>query len=386
MTWIRLSLTAAVVMLLLGAGACCCSKKPHKVAYDPAEQYPEWAYDAPFYYRPASERGDVSEAVPPAAPGCPPHYYTRDRLIYLPRPQRTEPTSMPARAGDPRFSPFDLAPRIAVYWTTTAGLDWRRSGYFGLSQTHYVYEAENDGVYGFRFVGPGIPEAKSYPPGPVVVFHVDTSPPDVVLYVEPNQVQYQVNEQVTVRWTATDQNLADKPSSISVCWESDTTKESAWTVMDKALAAEGAVAVVVPPQAAGQSFMIRITARDKAGNLATATSPAFPVVAESVTSQPAPTTARASGDTNATEVESSSEASFEGPTPVDPGQGGRPLSCNRPALPPLSGDSLVTEGHWSARPWQTLSHDGALRSPSVWSLPVRRLPASNLAFSTDVSQ
>jgi len=254
--------------LVSGVAGCCCGKEPKRVAFDPAEQLPEWAYDAPFYYRPSSDKGDVGDVLPPAGPGCPVHCYTRDHVIHLPRPPVPAPTTGPTRSGDRPLSPADFAPRIAVYVTQTGGQIWRRAGYFGLGQTYFAFPAEDEGVYGFRFSGPGLPEPNCMPPIPAVVWHVDSTPPEVNVYVEPAQDRYVVNDQVTVRWSACDVNLADRPVRITCSWKSTEQDAEHWSILHKDLPPEGTTTLTIPPgTVGGLGIKIRAEARDRAGNI-----------------------------------------------------------------------------------------------------------------------
>jgi len=385
MKWVRLALTVVVVLPLLGIAACCCSKKPKKAAFDPAEQYPEWAYDAPFYYRPATEYGDIGERVPPAGPGCPVHFYTRDRYIYLPRPKDIPVVSAAGRTPEARFTSADLAPRIAVYWTTSNGLDWRRAGYFGVSQTHYVFEPENDGTYGFRFVGPGLPAAQSSPPRPMVVYHVDTTPPEAVVYIERVKEQYRPNDRVAVHWSVTDVNLSDKPVVVWGCWGADSECEAQWSAVGKDLPAEGSLALVVPAGGGGKAFKVRVNARDRAGNVGVGASDTF-LIAEEKPSPPQtlPVT-QPTERSSALELETETQAGFVEPAVIESeplpdvgpmlGEDMQRLQWRLPPLPPLpslTAAPTLTGQHWSARSWQTLRPEDPLDCPSVWLLPMRR--------------
>jgi hypothetical protein len=394
---LRLILPVTVVIVLLAAGACCSKKTKHHAAYDPSEQFPEWAYDAPFYYRPASPLGDIAETVPPAGPGCPTEYFTRDRIIYLQRPPGPPVTTAPGHDPKTRFTPSELAPRYAVYWTDSSGQMWNRAGYFGLCQTHFAFQVENDGTYGFRFVGPSLPEAKYVPPAPSVVYHVDTTPPEVVVTIEPNQQQYRVDEQVKVSWTVTDLNLTAKPVIVSVCWGPSASGVSTWSTPERNLPPEGTLQFVIPPDAAGQGFKVRVEARDRAGNLGVGFSEALSVAAESETTGPAaPATTQATSRPAASDTESepaqegapTEETSEQSPdkTPQvsrSGGAGAERANWSLPSMPPPSTERIAASRHWTARPWQSLSTVTTAYSASVWSLPVPRLPIVDLHVAKD---
>jgi len=395
-----LVVTAAVTVSLLGGCECCeKSKKKQQQAFDPTEQYPEWAYDAPFYYRPASERGEIGDTDPPRWPGGPTHYYVRSRTVFLPRPSRTPTTSPATPTIGLRTTEAGFAPRTGVYWTETGGLEWHKAGYFGVDQTHFAYPAENDGVYGFRFIGPQMPPAKCSPPRPQVVYHVDTVPPEVVVYVEPNQPVYGVNEQVTVYWMASDINLVESSVSVSACWDDGESGKPPWLPIVSDQPVEGSMTFVIPPHAVGMSLKLRGDARDRAGNVGVGVSIPLPVVEEAATTQPTPTATSqpVDDDLQVTTLLGEGElASFVEPPAVskdDTSPGGRPVAAaSQPAdglwidVPPASANPERAGRHWSARPWQTLSRPRDGRAESVWSLPTHRLPVTDTHTDEDTPE
>lgn len=291
----RLAVVVLLVLCFLGGCSECgkpCGeqdKSAFRPAFDPTEQYPEWAYDAPFYYKPARDRGDVGEVVEALRPGGPPHFYVRDKTVFLPRPPLASDSDQVPEKLPLRTTEADLAPRVAVYWTDTGGEMWQRAGFFGLSQTHFAFPVENDGTYGFRFVGPTLPPAKCSPPRPEVVYHVDTVPPDVMIYIEPNQPSYVVNDSITVHWMVEDGSLADSPVSLSACWARPDSEDCEWMPIIYEQPSEGSMLFVVPPHGVGCCFKIRADARDRSGNLGVAFSKPLPVVEVHTTTQPTPT-------------------------------------------------------------------------------------------------
>jgi len=399
---VRFALAGSLLAILLGGCSDCClckspeeqkqqrKKKTHQPAFDPAEQYPAWAYDAPFYYRPATELGDVGETIPPRIPGGATQYYVRTQTVQLPRPVKLTTTAPTMTELGPRTVVADLAPRIGVFWTDSGGQEWSRAGYFGISQTHFGFPTENDGAYGFRFVGPGIPAAKCTPPRPHVIYHVDTAAPDVVVYVEPNKPDYYVNESITVHWTASDTNLADAPTSISTCWEFDEDEDCEWVPVIYNQAAEGSMAFLVPPHAAGRRFKIRADARDRAGNLGAGLSVPLIVVETSPASQPAPTASEAvaasqPGGTDLVsslllkdgELASHTEPESDSVTRTAPVQRNPERIPQRTQsvltlLPPMSAEAVPPHRHWSSQPWQNLWEGTPDDFGAVWSLPFRQ--------------
>ena len=294
-------MVAAVVVW--GVGCNCCKDKPRDDkqvhGYDPAVQYPAWAYDAPFYYKPPKDHGDVGETVAPSGPGEPTHYFIRSRTLYIPHPRNTA-TTQPA--GDlpemgPRTTPQDLAPRVGVYWTDSHGQEWVRAGHFGLGQTHFAFPAENDGVYGFRLTGPRLSSATCSPatcspPRPDVVYHVDTVPPEITVCIEPNLPAYRPNQSVQVHWVSQDENLAESPVSISACRRVGKDGQREWREAVRDQPGSGSTSFVVPADAEARSFKIRVDARDRAGNLGVTFTPVLLVNAGATTDPPAETARR----------------------------------------------------------------------------------------------
>ncbi len=284
------ALAAAILGVALSPGCSDTANRNEdapKQAFDPDTQYPAWAYDAPFYYRPARDHGDVGEEIPPVRPGDPTHYYVRSHTLYLPRPEQEPDERSPMPELGPRSSQADLEPRIEVYQTETGGIEWYRVGCFGLGQTHFACQVDCDGVYGFRFVGPGLPPAKCTPPRPQKVYHVDTLKPETVVYVEPNQAVYPVGQTVTIHWSARDDALADNPVSIAACWESTDLSKARWHELLNDQRADGSTTFVVPPDAVDREILIRAAGRDRAGNLGVGFSVPMPVTDEPPATPPA---------------------------------------------------------------------------------------------------
>ncbi len=393
---VRTVLAGTVLLALLG-GCDCCEKKTkqkRQQAFDPAEQYPEWAYDAPYYYRPAMDRGDVGEAVLPEEPGGTAHYYVRSRTVYLPRPEEALKNAPSKPDADSRTVVEDFAPRIGVYWSDSWGEFWSRAGYFGLGQTHFAFPAENDGIYGFRFVGPGLRPAMSSPPQPHVVYHVDTVPPEVVVYIEPCCERYHVGETLMVHWQAEDATLGEKPVSLSACWQTHLEAGTEWTSLAQGQPAEGSMPYVVPAEAAGQTLRIQVVARDRAGNVGVGVTGMLIVAETLATTQPAPTsrpvaTTSRPGQTAMEAFSFLDQAELASHTEDAPGPAANPLRVRRvrtihakksrrpgdaPTAPAPSLDELLSGEDAGESPWQGLLRRAAANSPCVWSLPVRRLP------------
>jgi hypothetical protein len=255
------------------AGCSCCTEpKKEGTKEAPAltdKATPEWSYDQPFYIKPADGVEPIKEFNGPVQ-----EYYTSKRLLQIPRPA----------VSDTR-----KAPRTAIWLTKDNGLNWKRIGYFGLQQTYFPYEVMTDGIYGIRFIGPGIPPAECKPPKPHMIFYVDTTPPTVTVFISPDQECYYPGQMVHIEWKVADQNLSDEPIQVSVCMDSKA-KDLCWTTLNQSYYAEGQADLVIPDDAIDKTLMVRVDVYDRAKNLGQGYS--CPInVAFQATTQPTTSTA-----------------------------------------------------------------------------------------------
>jgi hypothetical protein len=227
--------------------------------FEPQKNYPEWAYDAPSYMKPVEELSPASSA----REGDPPHYFTRDRLVQVRVPSNFPPEQIP---------------RVAVWWTNDNGFHWQKAGYFGRAETFFPFEADEDGDYGIRFVGPGQPPASETPAPPERVYHVDTVLPEVEVAIDPDQSQYDAGQKVTISWQARDYHLIETPVSIQMLM--DYSAEAPRVVeLQRDLADVGSICYEILPEAADHQIRFRVEACDRAANLGLAFSPALQVIA-----------------------------------------------------------------------------------------------------------
>lgn len=246
----QITLIGLMTSLALAGGmvtltSCCCCEKKEKLFSDSAR--PEWSYDQPYYVKPAGAEKPLKIFDGPI-----PDIYTQQRLIQIPRPE----------VGD-----MKKAPRIAIWMTKDNGIHWDRIGYFGLEQTYFPFEVEGDGDYGIRFIGPGIPPAQCKPPKPHMNFHVDSIPPDIAVFVQPDQDCYYPGQTITVDWCITDPNLDPDSIEVGACIDKNYSKVFKWEKLDAKYSASGALDLIIPDEAIDKILSIRVIARDKAKNL-----------------------------------------------------------------------------------------------------------------------
>jgi len=252
-----LKIVAISLTLLLVSGSAfiagCCSPKqdepkecnpPKTVCKEDAT--PEWSYDAPFYVKPV-------DGLPPLVnfEQEPVEVFTQKPLLQIPRPA----------VGD-----FRKAPRIAIWMTNDKGIHWKRIGYFGIQQSYFHYRLKKDGMYGIRFIGPGIPPAKCKPPKPHFNFIVDSVPPLVRVFIDPDQDVYEAGQMITVEWKADDPYLKPDSVKIAICLGPDA-HECEWTPIGDSFPCEGTLEIQVPEEAINRKMFVRVTAMDMAENL-----------------------------------------------------------------------------------------------------------------------
>ena len=248
---------AWLVLLVVCLGGCTVSDE--NPDWSPKSDYPSWTYDAPFYYRPTEDLSPletVGEGIPV--------YYTRHDYFFLRHPAAYQ---------------VNGEPRLAVWHSASSGTQWQRCGFFGVEQTHFLFEAEADGRHWIRFVGPGQGAARVPPGTPHRVYVVDTLQPTIDLHISPTPWEdeekkrphvYRVGDEVVLTWGVTDANLDADTVKLGTCF-ARFPNNLVWSEFPQALPARGRIDVEIPPeavQAGGMRF--RMEARDKAGNIAMA--------------------------------------------------------------------------------------------------------------------
>lgn len=272
--WVLRSLVDATVVSLLTLLVGCAAalhKREASMPPDPGEILPEWAFDAPYYFRPPPDA--VPRPVNQPDADHPARYYVNQRVFLIERPVNDVPA--------------DRVPRIAIWWTNTDGCVWTRAGFFGLGQTHFPFVAGDDGDYGIRFVGPGLRESLAQDTPPHRIYHLDTCPPSVTVDIEPDQPAYEPGQQVTISWRAEDVNLEQRPVQLAVCWSwenpdlleflrtgeaerqtgrPETSVGRYWQPIEGVYWPSGCLDYTIPAFAAGEGLQLQVRAKDRAGN------------------------------------------------------------------------------------------------------------------------
>ena len=156
---------------------------------------------------------------------------------------------------------------VELWVTDDGGLHWRAAGMTPGAPQALPFTAPRDGRYGFAVVSVAADGNRVQPPvpgsEPQVSVLIDTAPPVVVLE-SPNGGNVLPNRgQEWIRWTARDPNLA--PNGVTL--EASANGGRDWALVGRDLPNDGRAAWTLPVDS-GKDWMVRVTARDLAGNTA----------------------------------------------------------------------------------------------------------------------
>ena len=267
--------------LVLAAGVICtgCVQSDENPHWSPQADYPEWTYDAPFYYRPSQEL-QVAEIIGQGIP----IYYVNSPYFFVVHPGGYQVIG---------------EPRVAVWHSEQDGKEWRRAGFYGVEQTHFLFRAEHDGPHWIRFVGPGQGNSKVPPGTPHRIYVVDTARPGIELAIDPppwmDEEQkeprfYEVGQLVTLRWKVSELHLAKDSIRLGTCF-AEFPNNLIWSQFPMALESEGEIRVEIPAEATADGGMrFRMEAADKAGNVGMAMTEVLQIRGRPVDPRPWPTT------------------------------------------------------------------------------------------------
>jgi len=250
---------ATFKLLLLAVLAAGCTQVDENPQWNPQASFPPWAYDAPYYYRPAEEL----EPAETLADGVE-VYFTRSRQVFVRHPDGYQVNGVP---------------RMAVWYSTDEGRTWTKAGYFGVEQTHFRLYARSDGDYWVRFVGPG-QGASEVPPGmPHRIYVVDTKPPAAVLSISPGPWEdqertvphvYKPGETVRLYWGVSDGNLRAESIELGIAY-AKFPHNVLWSRLPGPTPDSGSLDMQIPPEAAADGgIRFHLRALDRAGNVAVA--------------------------------------------------------------------------------------------------------------------
>ena len=343
-----LCITAAIV-----TGCQQVDENPH---WNPRADYPAWTYDAPFYYRPSAE----AQPVESVGKGIDVYYSRGDHFF----------------ARHPGGCQLTGSPRVAVWFSIDEGKNWEIAGHFGVEQTHFLFQAEQDARHWVRFVGPGQEKtAKGPVPLPHRIYVVDRKAPEIAIAVNPGPWDdeekkvphiYKVGDDISIGWAVRDINLKPQSTKLESCI-GKVPFQLAWGRFRGALPPTGRRVVKIPSDAARDgSIRFRIEAEDKAGNVAAVMTTGLIV--------------KGSGKPT-TQPEAQPAGDFTADAPPKPERPGWPMagSLLRPGteiklawMPEVAKDynnitlQLTTNGKLS---WTTIAKDLKFGTPVTWRVP-----------------
>ncbi|MFA6134740.1 MAG: hypothetical protein WC869_12060 [Phycisphaerae bacterium] len=233
-----------------------CTQVDENPKWAPQAQMPSWTYDAPFYYRP-SEDLPVAETLSGL-----PVYYTNETSVFIRHPDNTQ---------------LNGVPRMGVWYSNDDGNSWNRAGFFGVEQTHFLFEAPGDARYWIRFAGPGqnVSDTRA-PDSPNRIYVVDRKGPTIELSVVPPAWDdeekkvphiYKIGQTITLYWGVQDTNLAPGTIRLGTGFAKFPYTLN-WSRFPNALSDSDSMRVEIPAEAAKQGgIRFRLEAVDKAGNI-----------------------------------------------------------------------------------------------------------------------
>ena len=157
-------------------------------------------------------------------------------------------------------------------WYTRDGHKWQKYSETPKAQSPYLFEAPEEGLYGFTFVAvSGVGVVGEEPPHendpPQVWVEVDLTKP-VVQLLNVDIGRGPDTGTLTITWTATDKHLGRQPITLSYTEKLD----GSWTTIVSNMENTGRYVWRMPESVPFQ-FYLRVEATDRAGNVGTAETP-----------------------------------------------------------------------------------------------------------------
>lgn len=252
--------------ILIGALAAGCTVGNKTPASSLKDGYPAWMYDAPFYRRPSQDLPVLETLY-----GIP-IYHSPSDYFFIRHPAGCQ------AAGEPR---------VGIWYSTDHGQVWDRAGFFGVEQSHFLFQGESEHRYWIRFTGP--PQETAAPPSPMPhrIYIVDRHRPRVALKVTPSPWedkgkklprQFGTGQNVVLRWLIRDRRLDENSAKLQLCF-AESPDEASWLTVPEKIKFSGTMTVEIPEEAArGGELRFRLFTRDLAGNTGTAVSDVLHII------------------------------------------------------------------------------------------------------------
>ena len=259
--------------IMIGALVAGCSVGGKSSDWSMDHEYPPWLYDAPFYRKP-SEDLPVLETL-----NGTPIYHSGREYFFIRHPDGCQVAD---------------EPRVGVWYSANQGEVWKRAGFFGAEQSHFLFRAESEGCFWVRFDRPDEEASDLSPSPPHRIYIVDRQAPRVALHVTPSPWrdketklprQFSAGQNVVLRWLIRDRRLDVNSPKLQLCFAKDPTN-APWLTVPQKIEPSGTITIEIPAKAASDGELrFRLCAQDLAGNVGTAVSDVLHVVS---TEAPAP--------------------------------------------------------------------------------------------------
>ena len=167
----------------------------------------------------------------------------------------------------------DPVESVSLWYTTDAGRSWRNYGVDEDNAAPFMFNAGEQGLYGFYVVATNAAGASAPNPGPSSEPHywayVDYTPPVVQLHKIGQENPATVPQTLHFRWSAIDNSLASRPIDLAYQGLPD----GPWQPIAGPIANSGSYDWRVPTDF-HKRIRVRITVRDRCGHVVEAISPA----------------------------------------------------------------------------------------------------------------
>ena len=200
---------------------------------------------------------DSQQASAQAAPGSEPLRVTERPVSVA---QRQIMIAFQTGPESPRVSGVDL------WYTKDEGRTWKQYPDRVPATSPISFSAPDDGLYGFYIILHNSAGASSVPPAPGTKpqqsIRVDQTAPIVqVLEFRPDE-HFEINREIHIRWCIKDEDLPDRPVELHFRAE----QSKAYQLIADQQAPNSSYRWTVP-EGAGGRIEVKITAKDRAGNL-----------------------------------------------------------------------------------------------------------------------
>jgi hypothetical protein len=155
--------------------------------------------------------------------------------------------------------------RVEVWLTIDSGKSWQQAGEGEAKSGSAIVRFPGDGVFGYRLIHKTDQNPNAYPSSgeaPEGSVEVDTLKPELTLLSAIHATE-RGDECISIRWRAADRNLTSEPISIYY----SPSRSAEWVAIAENIANTESCTWKLP-KGCGPHVLLRITAKDQAGNIA----------------------------------------------------------------------------------------------------------------------